>query len=62
MAWYWWVLIGWVLSGFIALAMNIRDNPRLRENLDLDDAWPVLFGPVWLMVKIRDWFRAWGTR
>lgn len=60
MAWYWWLVIAWVASAFLAMALQIRDNPRLRENVSLDDAWPMVFGPIWLLVKLSQ--LAWGTR
>lgn len=52
MEWYWWLLIGWVLSAFLAMALHIRDNPKLQENVDVDDVWPMLFGPLFLFVKL----------
>lgn len=60
MAWYWWLLIGWVVSAFVAMALQIRDNPKLQENVSLDDAWPMVFGPIWLIVKLSH--LASGTR
>jgi hypothetical protein len=62
MAWYWWLVIGWILSAILGMALQIRDNPRLRENISMDDAWPMAFGPVFLMVKLWHAFVNWGTR
>lgn len=56
MGWYWWALIGWGVSGLIALAMEFRDKPAMRENVDWDDVWPVILGPFWLIRKMYDWF------
>ena len=56
MEWYWWaLLIGWSLSGFIALALNIRDHPAMQLNIGWAEVWPVIFGPFWLMIKLWDW-------
>jgi len=55
MAWYFWLLIGWVLSGFIALAMEIRDNSAMRENIGWAESWPTILGPFWLMMKLWQW-------
>jgi hypothetical protein len=58
MEWYWWVSIGWVLSGFVALAMEFRDNPAMRENVGWPEVWPVVLGPAWMVVKLWQWFVA----
>jgi hypothetical protein len=58
MAWYSWVLIGWVLSGLIALAMEFRDTPAMRENIGWADVWPVILGPFWLVRKVWEWLLA----
>jgi hypothetical protein len=59
MAWQWWALIlSWPLTGFIALAMDIRDHPAMQLNIGLAEVWPVIFGPFWLMIKLWDWW--WG--
>jgi hypothetical protein len=42
------------LSGFIALAMNIRDHPAMQSNIGWAEVWPVIFGPFWLMLKLWD--------
>ena len=52
MTWYWWVFIGWGLSGLVALAMAFRDTPAMRENVGVAEVWPVILGPMWLMVKL----------
>ena len=53
MAWYWWVLVvGWPVTGFLALALDIRDNPRMQENIGWAEVWPVIFGPAWLGLKL----------
>jgi hypothetical protein len=57
MAWYWWLIIGWVVSGFVALAMEFRDKPAMRENVGWAEVWPVFSGPLWLMIKLLEWFR-----
>jgi hypothetical protein len=62
MAWYWWVVIGWGLSGLLALAMEFRDKPAMRENVGWAEVWPVILGPLWLMIKLWDWFSASETR
>lgn len=51
MEWYWFVLILWPICGFVALVMDIRDNPRMQENIGLAEIWPAVFGPLWLAVK-----------
>jgi hypothetical protein len=55
MEWYWWLIIGWMLSGFIALAMEFRDNAAMRENVGWAEVWPVAVGPLWLMLKLWEW-------
>jgi hypothetical protein len=55
MQWYWWLLLGWVLSGLIALYMDIRDHPAMQENIGWAEVWPVIFGPLWLIVKVGQW-------
>jgi hypothetical protein len=54
MEWYWWVIIGWGLSGLLALAMEFRDSPAMRENVGAAEVWPVILGPAWLMIKLWD--------
>jgi hypothetical protein len=61
MGWYWWVFIGWSLSGLIALAMEFRDKPAMRENVGMAEVWPVILGPIWLVRKLWEWFQAWVT-
>ncbi len=58
MAWYWWLIIGWGLSGLLALAMEFRDKPAMRENIGWAEVWPVIMGPMWLMLKLWEWFLA----
>jgi hypothetical protein len=58
MAWYSWLLIGWVLSGLLALAMEFRDKPRMRENIGWEDVWQVILGPIWLLRKVWEWLLA----
>jgi hypothetical protein len=60
MAWYWWLLIGWVLCGVLALVMEFRDKPAMRENVGFEETWPVLLGPVWLTIKLGEWLLATG--
>ena len=56
MGWYWWILIiSWPLSGFLALVLNICDHPAQRENIGWAETWPVIFGPLWLAVKLWQW-------
>jgi hypothetical protein len=55
MEWYWWLIVGWVLSGFIALVMEFRDNAAMRENVGWAEVWPTITGPLWLMVKLWEW-------
>jgi hypothetical protein len=62
MAWYWWLIIGWCLSGLIALAMEFRDKPAMRENVGWEEVWPTILGPLWLIVKSLDWFLQRQTR
>lgn len=52
MEWYWWVMIGWVLCGFVALGLAFRDTPAMRENIGWAEVWPVILGPLWLMIKL----------
>lgn len=61
MAWYWWLLIGWILSAFLAMALEMRDNPKMRENVGFEEAWPMIFGPGWLVVKLCHMVSAWGS-
>ena len=58
MAWYWWLLIGWVLCGLLALVMEFRDKPAMRENVGLAETWPTILGPVWLAIKLCEWLLA----
>jgi hypothetical protein len=55
MAWYWWLAIVWPFFGAAALFMNIRDNPRMQENVGLAEVWPVIFGPFWFIAKCWQW-------
>jgi hypothetical protein len=55
MAWYSWVLLGWVVSGLLALAMEFRDKPAMRENIGWADVWQVILGPIWLLRKVWEW-------
>ena len=52
MQWYWYACISWALSGLIALAMDIYDQPAKQENVGWAEVWPAIFGPGWLMVKL----------
>jgi hypothetical protein len=61
MGWYWWLLIGWVISGLLALLMEFRDKPAMRENVGWGEVWPVILGPVWLVIKLLEWLWAPGT-
>jgi hypothetical protein len=56
-----WLLIGWVVCGLLALIMEFRDKPAMRENVGLAEVWPVILGPLWLILKLAEWFKAWGT-
>lgn len=62
MAWFVWLVIVWILSAIFGMALHIRDNPRLRENICADDVWPMAFGPIFLTVKLWHAFLGWGTR
>jgi hypothetical protein len=55
MAWYVWVLIGWVICGLVALAMQFRDKPAMRLNIGWAEVWPTVLGPFWLIAKISEW-------
>lgn len=55
MEWYWWLIAGWALSGFIALAMEFRDNAAMRENVGWAEVWPTILGPLWLTFKLWEW-------
>jgi hypothetical protein len=55
MAWYWWLIAGWVLCGFVALAMEFRDNAAMRENVGWAEVWPTILGPLWLFLKLWEW-------
>lgn len=60
MATYVWMgLAVWLLTGFIALGMNIYDHPKMQENIGWAEVWPVLLGPFWLLGKLGSWF-VWG--
>jgi hypothetical protein len=62
MQWYWWLIIGWGMSGLVALSMQLRDKPDMRENVRWAEVWPVILGPIWLMLKLWEWFLAPETR
>ncbi|MCI0380145.1 MAG: hypothetical protein L0215_21380 [Gemmataceae bacterium] len=62
MAWYWWLIIGWAVCGLLALVMEFRDKPAMRENVGLAEVWPVFLGPLWLVMKLWEWISAPGTR
>ncbi len=62
MEWYWWFIMGWGFWGLLALAMEFRDKPAMRENIGWAEVWPVILGPLWLMLKLSEWLMAWGTR
>jgi len=62
MEWYWWLAIGWVASGLLALALAFRDTPAMRENVGWAEVWPTILGPVWLIKKTIDWFRETAKR
>jgi hypothetical protein len=32
------------------------------KTIDVTDVWPMIFGPLFLLVKPRQWLTAWGTR
>lgn len=55
MNWYWWVLMVWPIFGMAALAMNMRDNPRMQENIGWAEVWPIIFGPFWFFLKSMQW-------
>ena len=55
MEWYWWLIIGWVVAGLLALAMQFRDYPAMRENVGFEELWPVILGPFWLFFKVVQW-------
>lgn len=56
MAWYWWLITAWLLSGMIALAMQFRDQPAMRINVGWAELWPFFLGPLWLARKLWEWF------
>ena len=60
--WYLWVIIGWAVCGFIALALAFRDTPSMRLNVGLKELWPTALGPIWLMVKLWEFSSAGGAR
>jgi hypothetical protein len=62
MGWHWWLIIAWVLCGLVALSMEFRDKPAMRENIGWAEVWPVILGPLWLVLKLGEWVMAWGTR
>jgi hypothetical protein len=62
MAWYLWLIIGWVLCGLVALAMEFRDKPAMRENVGLEETWPAILGTGWLTIKLCEWLLATGKR
>jgi hypothetical protein len=62
MAWYVWLIIGWALCGLLALAMEFRDKPAMRENVGWAETWPAILGPLWLTIKLYEWVLAPGTR
>lgn len=62
MDWQWWVVIGWALSGLLALAMEFRDKPAMRINIGWAEVWPVILGPFWLLIKLAEWYQARGVR
>ncbi|MCI0740478.1 MAG: hypothetical protein L0Y72_15635 [Gemmataceae bacterium] len=62
MAWYWWLIIGWAVCGLLALVMEFRDKPAMRENVGLAELWPVVLGPLWLAKKLWEWISAPGMR
>jgi hypothetical protein len=55
MGWQWWLAVGWVVSGLIALAMEFRDSPAMRENIGWAEVWRVVLGPGWLLAKLWQW-------
>lgn len=55
MAWYFWLIIVWALCGFVALGMQFRDRPTMRENVGWAEVWPTVLGPVWLLIKSWEW-------
>ena len=55
MAWYFWLLIAWLLCGFVALSMQFRDRPDMQENVGWAEVWPTVLGPVWLTIKVWEW-------
>jgi len=62
MAWYWWVLLTWLVTGAIALAMEFRDKPAMRINVGFAELWPTLLGPIWLGLKVLQWMSVRGSR
>jgi hypothetical protein len=62
MEWYFWLIIVWVIAGFIALAMEFRDKPAMRINVGWAETWPTVLGPIWLIIKLWQWSFASGPR
>jgi hypothetical protein len=60
MEWYYWLLIVWPILGGIALVLHILRTPAQQENIGMADAWPVVFGPIWLLTEV--WQLALGSR
>jgi hypothetical protein len=57
----WVLVIGWPLTGLIALGMDIYDHPAKQENIGWADTWPVIAGPMWLVIKLWTRYLAPGT-
>lgn len=55
----WMGIAVWLMTGVIALLMDIYDTPAMRENIGWAEVWPVLLGPLWLFAKLGSWF-VWG--
>ena len=62
MEWYWWLIIGWGVSGLLALALAFRDTPAMQENVGWTEVWPTILGPFWLIKKTTDLYKATATR
>jgi hypothetical protein len=56
----WLAIAGWLLTGLIALGMDIYEHPAMRENIGWAEVWPMMFGPMWLLAKLGSWF-VWGN-
>lgn len=57
----WMFIVGWLVCGLLALAMEFRDKPAMRENVGWAETWPTILGPIWLLIKLYEWILAPGT-